>query len=146
LINIEISCRCLLAIVFACSSFAKLRNGASFRRFRAWLGDLPVPVAARHVSASAAAVACAEVLIVVPVVLPWTVLAGFVLAAATLAVFLAGACLAIARERKPLVTASAHAVRNWGRAMSRGTPSCSPRRLSAPSRRTQMAPAPPAWP
>jgi hypothetical protein len=100
LINIEISCRCLLALVFACSAFAKLRDGASFRRFRAWLGDLPVPVAARHATASAAAVAGAEVLIVVLAALPWTVPAGFALAGATLAAFIAGTCLAITRGTK----------------------------------------------
>jgi hypothetical protein len=100
LINIEISCRCLLAIGFACSAFAKLHDGASFRKFRAWLGDLPVPVAARHATASAAAVAGAEVLIALLTVLPWTVLAGFALAGATLAVFIAGTCLAMARGAK----------------------------------------------
>jgi hypothetical protein len=100
LINIEIACRCLLAIVFACSAFAKLRNGASFRRFRAWLADLPVPVAGRHAGAAAAAVAGAEVLIVVLTMLPWTVLAGFALAGVMLAMFIVGTCLAIARGTK----------------------------------------------
>jgi hypothetical protein len=100
MVNIEISSRCLLAFVFACSAFAKLRSGGSFRTFRDWLGDLPVPVAPRHAGALAAAVAGAEVLIVLLVVLPWTVLAGFALAAATVATFIAGTSLAIARGTK----------------------------------------------
>jgi methylamine utilization protein MauE len=100
MVNIEISSRCLLAIVFACSAVAKLRGGGSFRGFREWLEDLPVPVASRHASVVAAAMAVAEVLIVVLIVLPWTVLAGFMLAGATLAVFIAGTCVAIARGTK----------------------------------------------
>lgn len=97
MINIEIAARCLLAIVFAYSAVAKLRNGGAFREFRAWLADLPVPVTRRHAGVAAAAVSGAEVLIVVLTVLPWTVLAGFALAGATLGIFIAGTCLAIAR-------------------------------------------------
>jgi hypothetical protein len=97
MVNIEIFSRCLLAMVFACSAGAKLRSGGAFRTFRDWLGDLPVPGADRQAGALAAAMAAAEVLIVVLVVLPWAVLAGFALAAATLGVFMAGTCLAIAR-------------------------------------------------
>jgi Methylamine utilisation protein MauE len=100
MVNIAISSRCLLAFVFACSAVAKLRSGGSFRTFRAWLADLPVPVAPRHAGALAAAVAGAEVLIVLLAVLPWTVLAGFALAGATLATFIAGTSLAIARGTK----------------------------------------------
>jgi hypothetical protein len=96
MIYIEISCRWLLAIVFACSAFAKLHNGASFRGFRSWLVNLPVPVA-RHAGVAAAAVAAAEVSIVVLAVLPWTAAAGFVIAAVTLAAFIGGTCVAIAR-------------------------------------------------
>jgi hypothetical protein len=96
MVYIEISCRWLLAIVFACSAFAKLRDGASFRGFRSWLADLPVPVA-RHAGVAAVAVAAAEVSIVILVVLPWTVVAGFVIAVVTLAAFIGGTCLAIAR-------------------------------------------------
>lgn len=97
MINIEIASRCLLAIVFACSAGAKLRSGESFRTFRAWLEDLPVPVVPRRAGVASAAVAGAEVLIVVLIALPWTVLAGFALAAAMLAIFIAGTCLAIWR-------------------------------------------------
>lgn len=100
MINIEIFSRCLLAIVFAYSAVAKLRSGGSFRGFMAWLGDLPVPVASRQAGTLAGGLAGAEVLIVVLAVLPWTVLAGFALAAATLAVFIAGTCLAISRGTK----------------------------------------------
>jgi hypothetical protein len=97
MINIEIFCRCLLAIVFACSAIAKLRSRGSFRTFRVWLEDLPVPVVPRHASVVAAAVAGAEVLIVVLLAAPWTVLAGFALAGGTLAVFIAGTCLSLIR-------------------------------------------------
>jgi methylamine utilization protein MauE len=97
MVNIEISCRCLLAIVFACSAGAKLRGGGSFRAFRDWLGDLPVPGAAHHAGGLAAALASAEVLIVLLLVLPWTVRPGFALAGATLLVFIAGTRLAITR-------------------------------------------------
>jgi hypothetical protein len=100
MVNVEISARCLLAFVFACSAFAKLRSGGSFRAFRAWLEDLPLPVAPRHAGALAAAVAGTEVLIVLLIVLPWTVLAGFALAGATVATFIAGTSLAIARGTK----------------------------------------------
>lgn len=97
MINIEISSRCLLALVFACSAAAKLRSGGAFREFQAWLEELPIQVARRHARVVAGAMAGAEVLIVVLVVLPWTALAGFVLASAALAAFIAGTCLAIAR-------------------------------------------------
>src|SRR5580692_10618751 len=102
MINIEIFCRCLLAIVFACSAIAKLRSRGSFRTFRAWLEDLPVPVVPRHASVVAAAVAGTEVLIVVLLAAPWPVLAGFALAGfalagGTLAVFIAGTCLSLIR-------------------------------------------------
>jgi hypothetical protein len=97
MVNVEISSRCLLAFVFACSAVAKLHSGGSFRAFRAWLADLPVPVAPRHAGALAVAVAGAEVLIVLLIALPWTVLAGFALAGATIGTFIAGTSLAIAR-------------------------------------------------
>lgn len=97
MVNVEVFSRCLLAMVFACSAGAKLRSGAAFRAFRDWLGDLPVPGAARQAGALAATMAAAETLIVVLVVLPWTGPAGFALAGATLAVFIAGTGLAISR-------------------------------------------------
>lgn len=97
MVNIEIFSRCLLAMVFTCSAGAKLRSGGAFRAFRDWLGDLPIPGAPRQAGILAAALAGAEAAIVVLVVLPWTVLAGFALAAAALAVFAAGTWLAIAR-------------------------------------------------
>jgi hypothetical protein len=95
-IFVEISCRSLLAIVFAYSAGAKLRSRGSFRRFSDWLADLPVP-GARHADALAAAVAAAEVSIVILIALPWTTMAGFGLAAATLAIFITGTSLAVAR-------------------------------------------------
>jgi hypothetical protein len=100
MIDIQIFSSSLLAIVFAYSSVAKLRGGGSFHGFRAWVEDLPIAIAQRHAGALAAAVAGAEALIVILVVLPWTVLAGFALAGATLTVFIAGTCLAIARGTK----------------------------------------------
>ena len=97
MINLEIAARCLLAVVFAYSAVAKLRDRGSFREFRAWLADLPLPVMRRHARLAAAAATGAEVLIAACLALPWATLAGFALAGATLAIFIAGTCLAIAR-------------------------------------------------
>ena len=81
-------------MVFAYSAFAKLRSGKAFRRFRTWLADLRVT---RRASAVAVAAVAAEVSVVVLAVLPWAVRAGLALAAALLAIFIVGTCLAIAR-------------------------------------------------
>jgi hypothetical protein len=96
MVFVETSSRWLLAIVFAYSALAKLHSRGSFRRFSGWLADLPVP-GARHAGVLAAAVAAAEVSIVVLIALPWATVAGFGLAAATLAIFITGTGLAVAR-------------------------------------------------
>lgn len=86
--------RGLLGLVFAVSAFTKLRSRLAFQRFASWLSALPgLPALGRP---AAAAMAAAEGGIAVLVALPWTWRAGLVLAAAALAVFLAGT-LAVVR-------------------------------------------------
>jgi hypothetical protein len=98
---VALGCRCLAGLVFALSAFSKLRSRPAFRAFAAWLASLPVlPARARRVAAPAMAVT--EVTIVVLLALPWTVLAGLLLAAAALAVFAAGTFVAVRRgTREP---------------------------------------------
>jgi hypothetical protein len=79
--------------VFTVSAFTKLRNGPAFRAFSAWVDTLPMlPVGGR--SAIAAVVAAAEAATVPLVVLPWTSVAGLVVAAAVLAAFTVGTFMA----------------------------------------------------
>ena len=85
--------RSLIGIVFAVSVFTKLRSGSAFRAFSAWVATLPLlPKGGR--SAIAIMVAVAEAVTVLLVALPWTSVAGLVVAAAVLAVFTAGTFMA----------------------------------------------------
>jgi hypothetical protein len=94
---LALACRCLTGLVFAVSAFSKLRSRSAFREFTAWLAGLPVPLARSRPAKVAAAMATAEVAIVVLAALPWTARAALVLAAIVLATFTAGTWLAIAR-------------------------------------------------
>jgi hypothetical protein len=89
--------RCLIGAVFAVSAFSKLRVRAAFRDFREWLTALPV-LPQRGRNAIAAAVVMAELLAVVLISLPWTVMAGLLLAAVLLMGF-AAVSHGIARSR-----------------------------------------------
>lgn len=88
--------RVLIAVVFAVSAFGKLRSRSSYRAFAAWLAGLPV-LPARGRTAAAPVMAAAETAIVLLLALPWTVQAGLLAAAATLAVFTVGTLVVLRR-------------------------------------------------
>jgi hypothetical protein len=85
--------RCLIGVVFAVSAVTKLRSGPAFRAFSAWVATLPMPWAGGR-SVIAVVVAAAEAATVPLVVLPWTSVAGLVVAAAVLAAFTVGTFMA----------------------------------------------------
>ncbi|MBV9448158.1 MAG: hypothetical protein JO345_19925 [Streptosporangiaceae bacterium] len=87
-----ILCRCLIGVIFAVSAFTKLRSRGAFHAFASWIDELPIlPVLpGRHRTALTVSMATTEVIIVAAVALPWTPMAGLLLAAVTLAVFTAG--------------------------------------------------------
>jgi len=101
-----LTCRCLLGIVFAVSAFTKLRSPSAFRAFSSWVDALPVlptlPAAGRK--AAAVTMVTVEVAIVGGVALPWTSMAGLLLATPTLAIFAGGALLT--RRRQPGIPCS----------------------------------------
>jgi hypothetical protein len=94
---LTLACTCLIGVVFAVSAVAKLRGRRTFRTFADWLGGLPLPLARSRPGPVAAAIAAAEVTIVVLAALPWTAPVALMLAVVVLAVFTAGTGLAVAR-------------------------------------------------
>jgi hypothetical protein len=96
MVYVMLGCRCLVGLVFAVAAFSKLRSRSAYHAFAAWLAGLPVlPPRGRKVAAPV--IATAEAVTVVLLALPTTVLAGFLAAAAVLAVFAAGTLLAVRR-------------------------------------------------
>jgi hypothetical protein len=115
-----LACRCLLGVVFLVAAFTKLHSRDNFRAFASWLDGVPL-LPGRHRMTVAVTMAVTEAVIVVAVALPWTSMAGLLLAAATLAVFAAGAfvvgrrqpgvpCSCFGASGTPLTTR--HVVRN----------------------------------
>jgi Methylamine utilisation protein MauE len=97
MIYLMLGSRCLIGAVFAVSALSKPRSEAAFRAFREWLAALPVlPGPGRN--AAAVALVGAESLVVLLVILPWTAVAGLLLAAVLLAGF-AAASFGLARSR-----------------------------------------------
>jgi hypothetical protein len=92
--------RCVIGMIFTASAVAKLRGPNAFGTFVSWVRNLPVPpvlLTGRGMPLAVAA-AGAEAAVVVTVALPWTALAGLMLAAVTLACFAVGAFV-VSRSR-----------------------------------------------
>ncbi|WP_188195152.1 MauE/DoxX family redox-associated membrane protein [Nonomuraea sp. SYSU D8015] len=89
-------CRSLLGLVFAVSALSKLRGRAPFAEFATSIRRLGI-VPRGSVTAAAAGILVAEVAVVVALAVPATVPAGFVLAAAVLAVFIGTISAAVRR-------------------------------------------------
>src|SRR6266581_511929 len=68
---LALACRCALGLVFAASALSKLRNAEAFRSFTEWLGTVP-GVPSRAQGPIAAAMAAAEVGVLVLVVIPYS--------------------------------------------------------------------------
>jgi hypothetical protein len=87
--------RGLIGLVFAASTFAKVRDLRAYREFASWLAALPVPLARSH--ALPAVLATVEAAIVVLVAVPGTVTAGLALASGFLVVMATGTTVIIKR-------------------------------------------------
>lgn len=86
---LALACRCAVGLVFAASALSKLRSAEAFRSFTQWLGTVPgMRTGAQR--PIAAAMAAAEVGVLVLVVIPYTGVIGMTAAAVLLAVFAAG--------------------------------------------------------
>ncbi|GAA3441500.1 MauE/DoxX family redox-associated membrane protein [Planomonospora venezuelensis] len=90
-----VAVRCALFVVFAASLVSKVRSRASFTSFAASLPGFGVP--GGRAGGSAAAVVAAEFSVLVLLLLPGAVPAGFALAAVLLTVFSAAMALALRR-------------------------------------------------
>jgi hypothetical protein len=90
---LALTCHILIGLVFAVSATSKVRSGAAYRDFRAWVASLPLCA-----GWMAAALMAVEIAIVVLLVAPPTVIAGMWLAALTAAVF-AGETVMVIRQR-----------------------------------------------
>lgn len=92
MVYVVLLCRCLVGVIFTVSAFTKLRSRRAFRAFASWINELPMPfvLPGRGRMALAVSMAATEVIIVAAVALPWTPVAGLLLAAVTLGVFTAG--------------------------------------------------------
>jgi hypothetical protein len=87
--------RCALALVFAWSTFGKLRSRAAFEAFMAWLADMVPPGAGRR---SAVIVVAGETTSAVLLAVPATARLGLAVAAALLASYAVSILLALRRE------------------------------------------------
>jgi hypothetical protein len=90
-----LTCRGLVGLVFAVAAFAKIRSPRAYREFASWLAALPLPLAGT--SALPAVLLAAEAAIVVLAAVPALAPAGLALAAACLAVMIAGTIVIINR-------------------------------------------------
>ncbi len=93
---VEFGCRCALLLVFAVSSVGKVRGRAAFAVFRSATVAL-VPAAEGSATLLAAAVACAEIAVVVTLAVPVTATLGLLGAAVLLAAFTVAIAAALRR-------------------------------------------------
>jgi uncharacterized membrane protein YphA (DoxX/SURF4 family) len=93
-VYVLLTCRCLLALMFAVSVFSKVRSRKAVEEFVTWLASLPIAAALRHRSAAVALLG-GETLVVGCLLVPAAVHAGLVLAGLMLAIFATGIYLTL---------------------------------------------------
>ena len=95
MVYILLTCRCLMALMFAVSVVSKVRSRKALKEFATWLTSLPVAAVRRHRSAGTAAFVAGETLAVACLLVPAAVRTGLVLAGLMLAIFAVGIYLAM---------------------------------------------------